>query len=116
VAVLVIAVGSFLFFGMNEEDEEATTQPTSSEQNQTPTDAEADATQNIVEIAASNDDFTTLVAAIQAADLAETLSGEGLKKMGKVDKETGVLVSGSTIGITQFSVVTKRNDSTTKKP
>ncbi len=33
--------------------------------------------QNIVEIAAGSDDFTTLVAAVQAAGLAETLSGEG---------------------------------------
>ncbi|MGJ3237211.1 MAG: fasciclin domain-containing protein [Anaerolineae bacterium] len=33
--------------------------------------------QNIVEIAVDNDDFSTLVAAVTAADLAETLSGEG---------------------------------------
>jgi uncharacterized surface protein with fasciclin (FAS1) repeats len=32
---------------------------------------------NIVEVAASNKDFTTLVAAIEAAGLAEVLSGEG---------------------------------------
>ncbi len=32
---------------------------------------------NIVEIAASLDDFSTLVAAVKAADLAGTLSGEG---------------------------------------
>ena len=31
----------------------------------------------IVEVAAGNDDFTTLVAAVQAADLAGTLSSEG---------------------------------------
>ncbi|MDG2047453.1 MAG: fasciclin domain-containing protein [Halioglobus sp.] len=31
----------------------------------------------IVEVAAGNDDFTTLVAAVQAADLADTLSSEG---------------------------------------
>ena len=31
----------------------------------------------IVEVAANNEDFTTLVAAVKAADLAETLSGEG---------------------------------------
>ena len=33
--------------------------------------------QNIVEIAQGNDDFSTLVTAIGAADLGETLSGEG---------------------------------------
>ncbi len=32
---------------------------------------------NIVEIAASNNDFSTLVAAVQAADLAEVLQGDG---------------------------------------
>ncbi len=38
---------------------------------------EAVAKQNIVEIAAAADDFSTLVAAVKAAGLAETLSGEG---------------------------------------
>ena len=33
--------------------------------------------QNVVEIAAGNDQFSTLVQAVKAADLAETLSGEG---------------------------------------
>jgi uncharacterized surface protein with fasciclin (FAS1) repeats len=35
------------------------------------------ATQNVVEIAASNPDFSTLVTAVKAAGLAETLSGTG---------------------------------------
>lgn len=35
------------------------------------------ATPNIVEVAAGNDNFTTLVAAVKAADLAGTLSGDG---------------------------------------
>jgi uncharacterized surface protein with fasciclin (FAS1) repeats len=34
-------------------------------------------TKNIVEVAQNNPDFSTLVAAVVAADLAETLSGEG---------------------------------------
>jgi uncharacterized surface protein with fasciclin (FAS1) repeats len=44
-----------------------------------PTEApiEEPAAQNIVEIAAEDGRFTTLVAAVQAAGLAETLSGEG---------------------------------------
>lgn len=33
--------------------------------------------QNVVEIAAGNKDFSTLVAAVKAANLAETLSGKG---------------------------------------
>ncbi|RJY10246.1 fasciclin domain-containing protein [Aurantiacibacter aquimixticola] len=36
-----------------------------------------DSTPNIVQAAASNDNFETLVAAVQAADLAGTLSGDG---------------------------------------
>ena len=34
-------------------------------------------TPNIVGVAASNDDFSTLVAAVKASDLVETLSGDG---------------------------------------
>ena len=34
-------------------------------------------TKNVVEIAAGNSDFSTLVAAVKAAGLAETLSGKG---------------------------------------
>lgn len=34
-------------------------------------------TPNVVGVAASNENFTTLVAAVQAAELVETLSGEG---------------------------------------
>jgi len=36
-----------------------------------------DATPNLVQAAAANDDFETLVAAVQAADLAGALSGDG---------------------------------------
>ncbi|MEM6325949.1 MAG: fasciclin domain-containing protein, partial [Bacteroidota bacterium] len=39
--------------------------------------AMADATPNLVETAASVDDLSTLVAAVQAGDLVETLSGPG---------------------------------------
>ncbi|MFM7155665.1 MAG: fasciclin domain-containing protein, partial [Bacteroidota bacterium] len=37
----------------------------------------AEPKQNVVEIAAGNKDFSTLVAAVKAAGLAETLSGKG---------------------------------------
>lgn len=53
----------------------ATAEPTAE-----PTEAaasQAAAFQTIVEIAAADERFSTLVAAVQAADLAETLSGEG---------------------------------------
>lgn len=39
--------------------------------------ADAAEKQNVVEIAAGNEDFSTLVAAVKAAGLAETLSGDG---------------------------------------
>lgn len=39
--------------------------------------AEAATDKNVVEIAVGNDSFTTLVAAVKAADLVETLSGKG---------------------------------------
>ena len=38
---------------------------------------EATSKMTVVEIAAGNDSFSTLVAAVKAADLAETLSGDG---------------------------------------
>ncbi len=40
-------------------------------------DADAAATGNIVEVAQGNDDFSTLVTAVTAAELGETLSGAG---------------------------------------
>lgn len=44
----------------------------------TPTDGTDEVvSQNIVEVAQSNPDFTTLVKAVTSADLGETLSGEG---------------------------------------
>jgi uncharacterized surface protein with fasciclin (FAS1) repeats len=42
-----------------------------------PTEAPAEASQNIVEIAAADERFSTLVAAVQAAGLEDTLSSEG---------------------------------------
>ncbi|MEI8000703.1 MAG: fasciclin domain-containing protein [Actinomycetes bacterium] len=44
---------------------------------QTPPTTAAAGTQNVVQIAAANPDFSTLVTAVQAAGLAETLSGKG---------------------------------------
>lgn len=61
------------------EDEESTTTTTEAEETET-TEAAGDdaaADQTIVDIAASDDNFSTLVTAVEAAGLAETLSGEG---------------------------------------
>jgi uncharacterized surface protein with fasciclin (FAS1) repeats len=51
------------------------TKTTLAEEAEKPAKAAADST--VVEIAAGNADFSTLVAAVQAAGLAETLSGKG---------------------------------------
>ena len=75
VAVLVIAIGAFLFFANVEDDEDEVTEQQQTEQVEE--EAVTGPTENIVEIAAGNPDFSTLVAALQAADLVETLAGEG---------------------------------------
>ena len=46
-------------------------------QDVTPTDGDVVVDTNIVEVAQGNPDFSTLVKAVQAADLVETLSGDG---------------------------------------
>ncbi|MCA1807383.1 MAG: fasciclin domain-containing protein [Actinobacteria bacterium] len=76
VAILVVAIGAFLFFANTNEDEEETTdEATTSEQVAEPEAAEP--AQNIVQVASSDPQFSTLVAAVEAAGLVETLSGEG---------------------------------------
>lgn len=76
VAILVVAVGAFLFFANNDEGEETTEETTTSEQ-AVVEEEEAAPAQTIADIVVSNPDFTTLAAAVEAADLVETLSGEG---------------------------------------
>jgi uncharacterized surface protein with fasciclin (FAS1) repeats len=71
VAVLVVG-GFWLFSGSNDETEEETQAPETSQQ-----EVQEQTQPNIVETAASNPDFSTLVTAIQAAGLEEALSGEG---------------------------------------
>jgi len=80
VAILVVAVGAFLLFANNDDSEETAQSNATSEQSDSDQSGdveEAAATENIVEIASANPDFSTLVEAIQAANLVETLSGEG---------------------------------------
>lgn len=74
VAVLVVAVGAFLFFANVDDDEEEAVQQ---DTEQVVDEAPVGPTENIVEIAAGSPDFTTLVAALQAAGLVDTLAGEG---------------------------------------
>ncbi len=74
VAIMVVAIGAFLIFANIDEDENDTTDPTETEEI---TEEGAPERQNIVEVADANPQFTTLVAAIQQADLVGTLSEEG---------------------------------------
>jgi uncharacterized surface protein with fasciclin (FAS1) repeats len=69
IGVLVLAVVAFTMFNTGED-----TSNTDNEVTPTPTVAEQ---QNIVEIASASESFSTLVAALQAADLVDVLSGEG---------------------------------------
>jgi uncharacterized surface protein with fasciclin (FAS1) repeats len=75
----LLAVGSLLAAACSDDDDDATTTTTEAETTTTASEMEdeAMADETIVEIAAGNPDFSTLVAAVEAADLAETLSGEG---------------------------------------
>lgn len=75
VAILVVAIGAFLFFANNDDEgEEEAPEQTTSEQ---APEEEATTEGNIVEVASNNPDLTTLVAAVEAAGLVDTLTSEG---------------------------------------
>lgn len=76
----VVAVGSLVGAACSSDDDSASTADTTTTtraSSSTTASGGAAASETIVEIAAGNPDFTTLVSAVQAAGLAETLSGEG---------------------------------------
>jgi uncharacterized surface protein with fasciclin (FAS1) repeats len=73
-------IAALLFLsGCSSDSDEATAPATSAAPSESAMASEPAAAEpgTIVEVAASNPDFETLVAAVTAADLAETLSGEG---------------------------------------
>lgn len=74
VAILVVAVGAFLFFANSDEEVEETD---TTETEEVVVEEEALPAQDIVDIVVSDPSFTTLAAAVQAADLVETLQGDG---------------------------------------
>jgi uncharacterized surface protein with fasciclin (FAS1) repeats len=82
IAVAALALGACS--GDDDDDNAAASDATTTE-TEAPDPTMADATdttaaeesQTIVDIAAANDDFSTLVSAVEAAGLAETLSGDG---------------------------------------
>jgi len=77
-----VLLGALVIFGVNMQSVNNTQSNTALETQPsiTPMEAEQEKsmnTKNIVEVAVENGNFKTLVAAVQAAGLAETLSGEG---------------------------------------
>ncbi len=76
-----IAAVLFLTGCTSSSDDEAASTETTAAASATPeetmSEAPAEETGTIVDVASGNDDFSTLVAAVQAAGLVETLSGDG---------------------------------------
>jgi uncharacterized surface protein with fasciclin (FAS1) repeats len=78
ISILSLAILLFVACGeKKKETEEVVEEVTEEVQETTQEVAEEVITPNIVEVAAGNEAFSTLVTAVTAADLAETLSGEG---------------------------------------
>ena len=74
-AILSLMALSLMVVSCGEKKKEITQEPMVEESAQTPMEEET--APNIVEVAAGNSDFSTLVAAVKAADLVETLSSDG---------------------------------------
>jgi uncharacterized surface protein with fasciclin (FAS1) repeats len=73
IAAAIVIGGVVWFFVQNNEDETANT----TESSQTVTEEAAAPEQTIVDLAVATPELSTLVSAVQAADLVETLSSEG---------------------------------------
>ena len=78
-AIALAATALLVAFGSDDDDTATTEAPATSEAPSTeaPMGSEAPAAEDIVAIASANEDFSTLVAAVSAAGLVETLQGEG---------------------------------------
>lgn len=78
VVILVIGVGAWALMSMgSKQDETTTTNTSTTTTNQQLTNTTPMEEKNIVQTAIAAGSFSTLVTAIQAADLVETLSGPG---------------------------------------
>jgi uncharacterized surface protein with fasciclin (FAS1) repeats len=75
--IAVLAVGALVLAACGDDDDDDATTTTTEAAAATTTAAAGTEDQTIVEIASSNEDFSTLVAAVTAAGLADTLSGDG---------------------------------------
>jgi len=78
-AIALAATALLVACGSDDDDTATTEAPATSEAPSTeaPMGSEAPAAEDIVAIASANEDFSTLVAAVSAAGLVETLQGEG---------------------------------------
>lgn len=74
--IAVLVVGTIAFSMMNNDTEDTANNATTTEQSGAESMSEAES-QNIVALASSTDSLSTLVAAVKAAGLVETLQGEG---------------------------------------
>lgn len=81
IAAAGLAVASLALVGCSSGSDSAESTPSPAATSASPMDTMAEspaaAGETVVDVAAGNPDFNTLVAAVQAADLQETLSGEG---------------------------------------
>ncbi len=76
VAVLaILGIGGWTLMSNNDNTKDA--KPAAQSQSQTSDTSDMKETKNIVEIASADSQFSTLVTAVKAAGLVETLSGEG---------------------------------------
>jgi len=77
-ALTLALTGSLIACGSDSETDTDSTATDTTAETTTDTDTDAaDALESIAAIASGNDDFSTLVAALQAADLVDTFAGEG---------------------------------------
>jgi uncharacterized surface protein with fasciclin (FAS1) repeats len=74
VAALVAIVGGIVWYTTSQNDDTANTATESTQQAES---APAQSNQDIVELASGNEDLSTLVTAVKAAGLVETLQGDG---------------------------------------
>jgi uncharacterized surface protein with fasciclin (FAS1) repeats len=77
IAVVLVAGGAIAYMAMsNDSSDKATTEESQSTSNNEK-DSKMNSESNIVEVAQKTENLSTLVAAVEKADLVETLSGEG---------------------------------------
>jgi uncharacterized surface protein with fasciclin (FAS1) repeats len=78
IVLLVLGVGAYLVMGSQNPPQPAQSMTQEAEAEDTSMENSSEATeQTIVDVAAGNPDFETLVTAVKAAGLVETLSGDG---------------------------------------